>query len=87
MDIFIKSKAFSVFKKLENYKETFGDTDNLVLRLLSDEGLDQAKRELYMRLVKKGWEKAEITAISGSSGRARGRRGGGGASNLSKLGR
>jgi hypothetical protein len=52
--------------RLEKLKARFGDTDNLVLKVLTNENLGSAKRSLYMRLLEKGWEKKEIYAIGGS---------------------
>ncbi len=75
--------------QLETLKEAFGDTDNLVLRLTTDEDIGTAKKELYMRLINVGWDKDAIYAIGGAAARG-GRRsfgGGGGGGNLSRFGR
>jgi len=50
-------------------KEQFGDTDNLILNLVSTEDLDDPKQGLYMKLIKEGWSKSEIYAIGGSGAR------------------
>ena len=47
-------------KRLEEAKAALGDSDNLVLYLTSTEGLDEAKKDLYVRLIKKGWKAEEI---------------------------
>ncbi len=59
--------------RLEEIKAALGDTDNLILSVTSTRELDEAKQDLYVRLIKKGWTKEEI----GSSRRSRGRRGSG----------
>ncbi len=69
--------------QLETLKAKFGDTDNLLLNVTSKIGLDEAKSELYMQLIKKGWEKRDIYSIggAGTTRRSRGnldRFGGGG---------
>ena len=48
------------------YQEKFGDTDNLLLFVTSKEGLDEAKKALYLKLIDKGWEKKDILAIGGA---------------------
>jgi len=47
-------------ERLEKIKAALEDTDNLVLSVASTEGLDEAKKELYMGLIKKGWSSEEI---------------------------
>jgi len=64
----------SCLNTLLDMKKKFGDGDNMVLNLTSRDELSTAKKELYMRLVSKGWEKNDIYAISGT-GAARGSRG------------
>jgi len=54
-------------ERLEKAKAALGDSDNLVLYLTSTEGLDEAKKDLYIRLIRKGWKAEEI----GSSRRGR----------------
>ncbi|MFC1761497.1 M20/M25/M40 family metallo-hydrolase [Planctomycetota bacterium] len=54
-------------KQLGRLKGALGDSDNLFLYLTSTEGLDEAKQELYISLIKKGWQAEEI----GSSRRRR----------------
>ncbi len=44
----------------ERGKLPLGDTDNLALSVTTDEGMDEAKTALYMGLIEKGWEHAEI---------------------------
>ena len=45
---------------LEGMKALLGDTDNLVLCVTSNEGVDDAKKALYMGLIDKGWTHLEI---------------------------
>ncbi|MCP4711159.1 MAG: hypothetical protein GY869_21270, partial [Planctomycetes bacterium] len=45
-----------------------GDSDNLVLFCTTAEGLEDTKVDLYLGLIEKGWEAAEI----GGSGRGAG---------------
>ena len=45
---------------LEGMKLQLGDTDNLVLSVTTDEGMDEAKTALYMGLIEKGWEHLDI---------------------------
>jgi hypothetical protein len=47
-------------ERLEKAKAALGDSDNLVLYVTSTEGLDEAKKDLYVRLIKKGWKAEEI---------------------------
>jgi len=68
---FDPTEVEDVIARLDNAKEVLGDSDNLVLFCTTAEGLDDAKVDLYLGLVEKGWETAEI-------GGAGGRRGGGG---------
>jgi hypothetical protein len=66
-------------KQLEMFRQKLGDTDNILLYVTSKEGLDEAKKELYFKLVEKGWEKKEIYAIGGAGTTRRSR------GNLDKL--
>ncbi len=52
--------------QLELLKTKFGDTDNLLLNVVSEVNLEDAKKELYHRLIDKGWEKKDIYAIGGT---------------------
>ena len=52
--------------RLEELKGKFGDTDNLLLNVVSATGLETAKQKLYMELIRKGWEKNQIYAIGGA---------------------
>lgn len=45
---------------LEGMKQQLGDTDNLVLSVTTDAGMDEAKTALYMGLLERGWEHLEI---------------------------
>jgi hypothetical protein len=45
---------------LEDMKVRLGDTDNLVLSVTTEEGLDEAKSALYRGLFERGWEHTEI---------------------------
>ncbi len=72
--------------ELESLKKQFGDAGNLVLDILSETGIDAAKKELYMTLLAKGWKNEEISAIGGGGGGRRGGYpGGAGGSNFDKL--
>jgi hypothetical protein len=46
--------------RLEELKALLGDTDNFVLSVTSEAGMDQAKTALYLGLLDKGWTPAEI---------------------------
>jgi aminopeptidase YwaD len=59
-------------ERLEKAKAALGDTDNLVLCVSSTEDLDQAKKDLYMTLMKNGWKTEEIGSAGGRSRRGRG---------------
>ena len=37
-----------------------GDTDNLVLSVTTETGMDEAKKALYLGLIEAGWEHLEI---------------------------
>jgi len=50
--------------RLDNAKECLGDADNLVLSPLLMENLDQAKIDIYLGLLEKGWEVDEIGSRS-----------------------
>ncbi len=45
---------------LEGMKLQLGDTDNLVLSVTTNEGMDEAKTALYMGLIEMGWDHLEI---------------------------
>ncbi len=45
---------------LDGMKLRLGDTNNLVLSLTSEEGMEEARRALYLGLLEKGWQHAEI---------------------------
>jgi hypothetical protein len=70
--------------RLQSYKKQFGDSDNLVASVKSStpEKIEDAKRTMYLALIKSGWTKEEIFSVFGAS--AGGGRGAGGG-NLSKL--
>ncbi len=78
---FDPSKVSDCVSKLESLKAKLGDTNNLILNLVSGTDLGKGKKELYMILLSKDWTKNEIYSIGGS-GAARGSRG-----NFSALGR
>ncbi len=59
--------------QLETLKAKFGDIDNFLLNVTSKINLDEAKKELYAQLLKKGWEKKDIYAIGGAGTTRRGR--------------
>ena len=71
-------------ERLVKAKAALGDSDNLVLLVTSTEGLDEAKKALYISLIKKGWQADEI---GGTRSRRRGmdRRPGIAGGNLSVL--
>jgi hypothetical protein len=52
--------------RLQAFRKLFGDTDNLVLSMRSGDKTEEAKKALYMALVKNGWTKDEIYAIAGA---------------------
>lgn len=54
------------FSNLLKMKDQFADTDNLIINLIATENLDDAKQQLYLKLIKAGWSKNEIYAIGGS---------------------
>lgn len=56
----------SCITQLETFKTKFGDTDNFLLNVISEDGLDDARKVLYQSLIKKGWKKEEIYAIGGA---------------------
>jgi len=45
---------------VEGMKLLLGDTDNLVLSVTTDRGVDEAKTALYMGLIEKGWAHLDI---------------------------
>ena len=53
---------------LESMKLKLGDTDNLVLSVTTDEGMDEAKTALYMGLIDKGWEHLDIAGSRRAGG-------------------
>ncbi len=71
--------------RLENAKTQFGDVDNLILSMNPAAPNDDAKKELYLALVRNGWTRDQIYAMTiagaGGDGRAGGRPGG----NLARL--
>jgi hypothetical protein len=70
---FDPSDVAGCVERLEEMKEALGDTDNLILSVTSTRDIDEAKQDLYVRLIKNGWTAEEI----GSSRRGRRRRGSG----------
>lgn len=56
-------------ERLVEAKADLGGSDNLILYVTSMEGLDEAKKTLYMSLIKRGWEANEI---AGARSRRRG---------------
>jgi hypothetical protein len=71
--------------KLQNYKKQFGDSDNLVVSMKSGANQEEAKKNIYLALIKSGWTKDEVYAVFGASAGGGGGRGGGAGGNLSKL--
>lgn len=65
--------------KLEAARKTLGTSDNLLLSMTTGPKLDEAKRELYLSLIKNGWTRDQIYAMAGAT--VAGRPGG----NLQKL--
>ena len=63
-------------ERLETAKAALGDSDNLVLIVTSTEQLDQAKKDLYVALLKNGWKPEEISSAGGGGRGQRGGRGG-----------
>jgi hypothetical protein len=72
-------------ERLVKVKAALGDSDNLVLYVTSMEGLDEAKKDLYVRLFKKGWKAEEIGSARRGRSRDRERPTGISAGNLSAL--
>jgi len=72
-------------ERLVKAKAALGDSDNLVLYVTSTEGLDEAKQDLYVRLIKKGWKPEEIGGPRRGRPRDRERPTGIAAGNLSAL--
>ncbi|MBN1359748.1 MAG: M20/M25/M40 family metallo-hydrolase [Sedimentisphaerales bacterium] len=73
-------------ERLERVKTALGDTDNPVLVVTTTEGLEEAKQELYKRLIRKGWQPDEIGRDRRGRMRGRGARATGiAAGNLSAL--
>ncbi len=72
-------------ERLEKAKAALGDSDNLVLYVTSTEDLDEAKKDLYVRLIKKGWKPEEIGSSRRGWSRDRSRPTGISAGNLSAL--
>jgi len=71
-------------ERLVKAKAALGDSDNLVLFVTSTEGLEEAKKALYISLVKKGWQADEIGGVR-SRRRGRDRRPGIAGGNLGVL--
>jgi hypothetical protein len=71
---FDSSNIEACLKQLESLKLKFEDTDNLLLNVTSKDDLEKAKKVLYKKLIKNGWEKKEIYGIggAGTSRRSRG---------------
>ena len=59
-------------ERLVEAKAALGGSDNLILYVTSTEGLEAAKKALYISLIKKGWQADEI---GGARSRRRGREG------------
>jgi len=74
---FDPTEVDDVIARLENAKDVLGDSDNLVLFCTTAEGLDDAKVDLYLGLIEKGWETSEIGGAGAGGGRGRGGGGGG----------
>ncbi len=70
--------------RLQNYKKQFGDSDNLIVSMKTGSNLDEAKKTVYLALIKSGWSREEIFAVFGA-GAGGGGRGGGAGGNFSKL--
>ncbi|MFC1662376.1 M28 family peptidase, partial [Gemmatimonadota bacterium] len=54
------SDVAATISELEDMKVRLGDTDNLVLSVTTEEGLEEAKKALYLGLIDRGWEHLEI---------------------------
>jgi hypothetical protein len=50
----------SAIGSIEGMKAQLGDTDNLVLCLTSEDGVDEAESALYLGLIEKGWAHLDI---------------------------
>ena len=72
-------------ERLVKAKAALGDSDNLVLYVTSTEGLEEAKQDLYVRLIKKGWKPEEIGSARRGRPRDRERPTGISSGNLSAL--
>ncbi len=69
--------------RLENAKTQFGDVDNLILSMNPSAGSEEAKRDLYLALIRNGWTRDQIYAMTVAG--AGGGRGGGPGGNLARL--
>jgi hypothetical protein len=63
----IPAEVQGCVNRLEDARKQFGDKDNLLLLFSTGEKIDEAKKSLYMSLVKNGWTKDEIYAMVGVS--------------------
>lgn len=70
--------------RLENAKTQFGDVDNLILSMNPAAPSDEAKKNLYLALVRNGWTRDQIYAMT-VAGAGQGGRGGGPGGNLARL--
>jgi len=72
--------------RLQNYRKLFGDADNLVVSMRTNDRTEEAKKTIYLALIKSGWTKDQIYAVFGQTATpAAGGGRGGGAGNLSRL--
>jgi len=51
--------------RLESARKQFNDTDNLLLTMNASGNIDDAKKSLYLALVKNGWSKDQVYAMTG----------------------
>jgi hypothetical protein len=51
-------------KRLEEARAALGDTDNLILIVTASDGLEEAEKDLYKKLIGKGWQADEIGSDS-----------------------
>jgi len=54
------SDVGTTISDLEGLKLRLGDTDNMVLSITTDRGMDEAKTALYLGLIERGWEHLDI---------------------------
>lgn len=78
-------KVDDCFQRIITWKTRLGDSNNLILYVTSDQGLEDGKKELYAKLLAAGWTKKEIYAIGGAAVGGGGFRRGGGGGNLEVL--